>query len=172
MVTATIRLRSASLLAVGLALAALSGCAGGEAVSTSALASAKAKWERAGVRDYDLEWATSGLSRSHYIVEVRDAKVRTIETVAPDGRRYEVKPAQPSYYSVEGLFLTIAEELAQRDMPSPFGQPKGANTVLLFTPDPTYGYPRSYRRDVAGAPMPLAIDVIRFSPVGAMKPAS
>ena len=173
MSNATTHPRTAVTLLVGLALAgsAFPGCAGGEPVSSRSLDAARAKWERAGVRDYDLEWGSSGLNPSHYVVAVRDAKVRTVESVAPDGRRYEVKPAEPRFYSVEGLFLTLAEELAQLDAPTPFGQPKGSSTVLRFSPDPTYGYPDRYRRDVVGAPMSLAIDVIRFTPVAARKPA-
>jgi hypothetical protein len=60
--------------------------------------------------------------------------------------------------------MIIDEELAQLDTRAPFGQPKGTKAVLRFAPDPELGYPRSYRRDVLGTPLALAIDVIRLEP--------
>ncbi|MCA1684490.1 MAG: hypothetical protein LC745_00590, partial [Planctomycetia bacterium] len=96
---------------------------------------------------------------------VRRGRVESVETVGPDGRRFPVKPAEPKYYGVDGLFLTIADDLAQLDQPAPFGQPRGSKAVLRFSTDARYGYPRHYRRDVLGAPAALAIDVVRFTPV-------
>ena len=75
-----------------------------------------------------------------------------------------MRPAEPEYYGIDGLFLTIEEELAQLQTATPFGQAKGTKAVLRFTPDPQLGYPRSYRRDVLGTPQVLAIDVTRFDP--------
>jgi hypothetical protein len=151
------------LLGASLA-AALWGCDRGETVTPQAIDAARARWEKAGVRDYELEWASSGLSNAHYVVAVRDGRVASIQSVAADGHRREVKTAEPRYYGVDGLFLTIRNELAQLDQPRPFGQPKGTQAVLRFNPDPQFGYPHSYRRDVLGAPMALAIDVLRFTP--------
>jgi hypothetical protein len=37
---------------------------------------------------------------------------------------------------------------------------------MRFTPDPKLGYPRSYRRNVLGTSLELAIDVIRLIPEG------
>jgi hypothetical protein len=163
------------LLATGLTLTLtllLVGCAGGVVVTTPSVAEARRVWERANISDYDIEWTSAGPSRAHYAVEVRDGQVQTVASVSPDGRRFPLKPAEPRFYGVEGLFLIIADELAQLDMPTPFGRPKGTRTVLRFSPDPTYGFPRSYRRDVVGAPSSLAIDVVRFEPVGgAREPA-
>jgi hypothetical protein len=133
-------------------------------VSASSLRQARQRWEKAGVSDYDLEWTSSGPSRSHFVVAVRGGRVTSVEMVGPDGARHEVKPAKPEYYGVDGLFLTIADELKQLDADRPFDRPKGTTAVLRFDPDPTYGYPRRYRRDVVGAPLPVAIDVVRFTP--------
>jgi len=149
---------------LGSALAAVGGCAGGDDVTPRNLREARIRWEKAGVRDYDLEWASTGPRNARYVVAVRGGRVESVETVAPDGRRYAVKPAEPRYYGVDGLFLTIADDLAQLDQPRPFNQPRGTKAVLRFTPDPRYGYPRRYRRDVLGAPAALAIDVVRFAP--------
>lgn len=145
-----------------LALAA-PGC-GGEPVTRESLAKARQRWAQAGVKNYNLEWTTSGKTRAFYRVTVRDGEVRSVEQVLPDGRVITLHPGQPKYFGVDGLFLTIAEEYAMLRTDRPFGQPKGTKAVLLFTLDPKYGYPRSYRRDLVGAPLPVAIDVVSFTP--------
>jgi hypothetical protein len=142
---------------------ALAGC-GGEDVTQQSLARARQRWERAAIRNYDLEWTSHGLSRGHYVVTVRDGQVRSITSLLPNGRSLAVHPAEPKFYGVEGLFLILGDELAQLRTDTPFGQPKGTKAVLRFTPDPEFGYPRRYRRDVLGTPLALAIDVIRFRP--------
>ncbi len=140
------------------------GCAGGEDVTAKSLEQARRLWSRAGIEDYDLEWESSGLNQAHYRVTVRGGRVRTVVMVQPDGQLTEVHPAEPKFYSVEGLFITLAEELAQLKGPTPFGRPKGTKAILRFTPDAKLGYPRSYRRDVVGASRGVAIDVVRFVP--------
>jgi Family of unknown function (DUF6174) len=146
------------------AISTLAGCGGGEDVTKGSIAEARRRWEHASIRDYDLEWTSTGLSRAHYVVEVRGGKVRSIESILPDGKSMEVHPAEPRFYGVEGLFMVIADELAQLRTETPFGQPKGTKVVLRFTPDPKLGYPLRYRRDVLGTPLALAIDVIRMRP--------
>jgi hypothetical protein len=140
------------------------GCGRDETVTAESLAKARGVWEKAAIRDYDLEWTSTGTGLSRYRVTVRGGKVRTIEMVQPDGRITPAHPAEPRFYGVDGLFLTIADELAQLDTATPFGQPKGTKAILRFTPDPKLGYPRNYRRDVIGSRMAQAIDVIRFVP--------
>jgi hypothetical protein len=131
-------------------------------VTQQSLAAAKAKWVAVGVHDYDLEWTAIGANRAHYYVTVRGGQVRKVESIAPDGKRYEVHPAETRFYGVDGLFVTIADEMAQLQTDKPFGQAKGTKVVMRFTPDRTLGYPRSYRRDVLGTSQGLAIDVIRL----------
>ncbi len=142
----------------------LAGCGGGENVTPQTLRAAQTRWQQAGIRDYDLEWTSSGLTRGHFFVAVRDGKVRTIESLQPNGTRTVQHPPEPRFYGVDGLFLTIAEELATLDTDRPFGQPKGTQAVLRFSPDPKLGYPRSYHRDVIGVHLGLAISVIQLTP--------
>jgi Family of unknown function (DUF6174) len=146
------------------ALLALAGCGGGEDVTARSIAEARRRWEQAGIRDYDLEWSSTGLSSAHYVVTVRGGQVESIESILPDGKSMRVRTGEPKYYGVEGLFMIIGDELAQLRTRAPFGQPKGTKAVLRFTPDPKLGYPLRYRRDVLGTPLALAIDVIRFRP--------
>ncbi len=148
---------------------ALAGCAGGEDVSTRSIANARRTWEAARVRNYDLEWTSSGARDGHYLVTVRGGQVLSIKSIVRDrrtgeAREVEARPGDKSYYGVEGLFKVLEEERAQLDQPEPFGRPRGASTLLRFTPDPKFGYPSRYRRDVAGSPRGLAIDVVRFVP--------
>jgi hypothetical protein len=145
-------------------LPALAGCGRGENVTVESIARAKQTWTQAGIRDYDLDWTSAGRNNAYYHVTVRGGVVRSIEQILTDGRSIEMHPAQPKYFGVDGLFLTIAEELAQLKTERPFGQAKGSKAVLRFSVDPKYGYPRSYRRDVVGSFLPVAIDVVRFNP--------
>ena len=122
----------------------------GQTVTPEALAAARKTWETAGIKDYDLEWMASGKMTAHYYVTIRGGKVLKIESMVPDGRRFEVHPAEPRFYSVEGLFTTIADELAQLKEPQPFGQPQGTKVVMRFTPDPKLGYPGRVPSERAG----------------------
>lgn len=161
----------ASLLAIAF-LCLFARCSSGEPVTPQALAAAKKVWTNANLRDYDLEWRASGQNSAHYYVTVRGGDVRKIESVAPDGQKFEVHPAEPRFYGVDGLFTTIADELAQLETARPFGQPEGTKVVMRFTADPQLGYPRSYRRDVLGTSQGLAIDVLRLVPAGSGLPAA
>lgn len=160
----SMRGKSASRLVLMGLLLAIVGCAGGEPVTGASLASARQLWDRARVRDYDLEWTSRGQSQAHYRVEVRGGEVRSVEMLQPNGQVTQAHPGNPRFYGVEGLFLTIEEDLAQLRQPAPFGQPKGTRVVLRFSPDPKLGYPRRYRRDVLGTSQAVAIDVVRFVP--------
>ena len=166
--------RRSSSIRAGLAWLGLVaiGCAGGEPLTTDAIDRARQTWERAGLRDYDLEWTSSGQTRGHYRVTVRGARVTRIDSILPDGRAIEVHPARADLYGVDGLFVVLEDELAQLGADAPFGQPKGTSAVLRFTPDPDLGYPRSYHRDVVGAPRGLAIDVIRLDRASPLGPSS
>ena len=156
------------LVVMGMALAQ-AGCGGAEA-TPQAVERARGLWDAAGVRDYDLEWMSTGPGRPHYQVTVRAGQVRAIGMIQPNGQVVPAKPAETRYYGMEGLFLIIRDDLEQLKKATPFGQPKGTRVVLRFTSDPKYGYPRSYRRDVLGSPLALGFDVIRFLPDPPRKP--
>jgi len=146
------------------------GCRSGQDVTPEAIEQAKRLWKEAGIRDYELEldW-TTGPDNSHYIVSVKDGEVRQIESALTDGRRIELHPGLPRYYSVDGLFLTIADELALLKTDRPFGQPPGTKVVMRFKADPKLGYPLWYRRDVLGTSQSISIDVIKLVPTTSSK---
>jgi hypothetical protein len=149
-------------MALPIVCASLCGCGGGEPVTQSSLAQAKRTWQRAGIRDYDLEWTTSGVRASHYRVFVRSGKVKRIYSVLPGGHEKEMHPAEPGLYGVDGLLQIIEEELAQAKSAAPFGQPNGTRVLLRLTLDPNLGYPKAYRRDLPGTAQGVAIDVVRL----------
>ena len=145
-------------------IAAASGCAGGQEATPDAIKQARDLWTKADIRDYELDWTVTGAQNNHYFVTVHDGKVGTVESVRPDGQRFALKPAETRFYSVDGLFLTIADELAQLKTDHPFGQPAGTKVVMRFKPDPALGYPHWYRRDVMGTSLAIAIDVVKLVP--------
>ena len=147
--------------------AALAGCSGGEVVTADSLATAKAAWARAEVRDYQLEWKVSGSNNAHYMVTVRGGEVALIVMQTPKGEWITAHPAESKAYSVDGLFTTIANEMAQLKSDRPFGQPPGAKVVMRARFDPALGYPHSYHRDVLGTVQGIAIDVIKLTPAAA-----
>jgi len=152
-------IRRARLVLPALVIA-IAGCGGGQVVTPEAIRAAKQVWTRSGLRDYDLDWSVSGPNNAHYLVTVRDAEVRTIESIRPDGSKVPLHPVEMRMYSVDGLFRTIDEELAVCSKNEhPFGQPKGTKVVMRFLPDAKLGYPRWYHRDVLGSPISVAIDV-------------
>ncbi len=165
--TAIRGLRTITLLGIFATCAAISGCSRGEAPTPESLEQAKALWTKAGVRNYDLEWTVTGAQNNHYLVTVRDGDVRKVESIRPDNKRFALKPADTRFYSVDGLFLTIADELAQLKSDHPFDQPKGTTVVMRFKPDAKLGYPHWYRRDVMGTSLSIAIDVVKLTPEGA-----
>jgi hypothetical protein len=145
-------------------LGAESGCGGGQEATPEAIEEARQLWKKAGIRDYELDWTVTGAQNNHYYVTVNGGEVRKVESVRPDGQRFALKPADTRFYSVDGLFLTIADELAQLKTDLPFSQPQGTKIVMRFKPDPKLGYPHWYRRDVMGTSLAIAIDVVKLVP--------
>lgn len=137
----------------------------GDPVRPERLDADAARWAAAGIRDYDLVWqSVSTRNRSSYKVYVRDGEVRAVRLVRPDGKAVALKPADVHFYSVDGLFRTIREELAQSREPRPFGQPPGTTVVLTMRSDDKLGYPTLYRRDIFGVEDRMGIDVIELTP--------
>ena len=158
------RFRFFATLGILAVVGAASGCGRGQEVTPEAITQAKQLWTKAGIRDYDLEWTVAGAQSNRYDVTVRGGEVRKVESIQPDGTRMTTKIADTRYYSVDGLFLTIANELAQLKTDHPFDRPKGTKVIMRFKPDPKLGYPQWYRRDVMGTSLSIAIDVVKLVP--------
>ena len=159
------KLRARPLLWPGIIFACLAsgGCSGGQDVSADGIKAARELWSKAGIRDYELEYTTAP-ANGHFLVTVHDGEVKKVESIQPGGTRVEMHPGAPRYYSVNGLFVTIADELAQLEKPNPFEQPKGTRILMKFKTNPELGYPEWYRRDIMGASQSARIDVIKLTP--------
>jgi hypothetical protein len=147
--------------------AATIGCAGGQEPTSESIDQTKQLWAKSGIRNYELEWTVTGPTNAHYFVTVRHGEVRAVELVQPDESKVTLHPSDTRFYSVDGLFLTIANELAQLETDQPFGQPKGTRVAMRFKSDPKLGYPLWYHRDVMGTSQSIKIDVIQFTPEAA-----
>jgi Family of unknown function (DUF6174) len=158
------RIRPFAMLGLLAIVVATCGCSGGQEVTPTAIEQARQLWANSGIRDYELDWTASGAQNNHFYVTVAGGKVHKVESVRSDGQRFALKPADTRFYSVDGLFLTIADELAQLKTDHPFGKPAGTKIVMRFKPDPKLGYPQWYRRDVMGTSLALAIDVVKLVP--------
>ena len=163
-----VRWRCHARLGIPVLLLATVGCGGGREVTPDAVQAARQLWMRAGIRDYNLDWSVSGRNNARYSVAVRDGEVRKVEMVRPDGAKVALHPEKKQFFGVDGLFLTMDEELAVCSRQErPFDQPKGTKVIMKFQPDQKLGYPRWYHRDVLGTPASMAIDVNAMTPVPA-----
>jgi len=143
------------------------GCAGGQQVTPETLEAARTLWKQAGIMNYDLEWAVTGPNNAHYFVTVQGGKVRKLELIQSNGDRTERRSFEPRFFGVDGLFLTMADDLAHCGADNPFGQPRNTKVVMRFSPDSKLGYPRWYRRDIMGTTQGMKIDVIKLNPTTA-----
>jgi hypothetical protein len=159
--------RRTACLGVLVACTAAAGCSGGQAVTAENLDAARQLWAKAGIHDYDLEYTTAP-ANGHFLVTVRNSEVKKVEGIGPGGERNELRPAEPRYYSVDGIFTTIADELLQLKKPNPFDQPTGTTIVLKFKTNPQLGYPEWWRRDIMGGTNRSArIDIVQLTPIPA-----
>lgn len=152
--------------AFALAIMLVPGCGEtGDPVNPERIERDAARWAAAGIRDYDLTWQSiSSRNQSIYKVFVRGDEVKAVRLIRPDGKAVALKPADTNFYSVEGLFRTLREELAQSQETRPFGQPPGTTVILTMRSDERLGYPTLYRRDIFGVEDRMGIDVIELNP--------
>ena len=134
-----------------------------EPVTRERLARARASWDAAGITSYDLRFRTSGARNGTYHVEVRDGQAVRIIL---DGRL--ANPAEKDFYTVEGLFRTIEEELELFENPPENAVPAGTQVWLRMRCDPHLGYPVRFIRQVPGANLGEQIHVLSVVPVQRM----
>jgi hypothetical protein len=152
---------------LGIALALVAGLAVGLLVLRSgaapelteaALADARQRWNTAGPASYRIELEMRGALSDHRQIEVRDGRVVAMTV---DGR-----PASESawrYWSVEGLFDSMAEELENARHPPPgLGIADGSQLVLRAAFDPGLGYPTRFLRHLLGRQCGTEREVVGF----------
>lgn len=143
------------LVLVGLVAAAVTGCGQGQELTGASLDEARAKWQEAAVKGYDLEWVSRGKQAGHYLVYVRDGQMKQVRSVQPDGRELLLEPEQWSH-DVEALFQLLGKELSA----------KAGTQPVRFKADGRLGYPSWIRGEAA---LGLSIDVIRLDDTPALK---
>jgi len=112
----------------------------GEPLTEERLAAAEALWKEKGPKSYALDIDVRGL---HHHLEVKDGKVVSMTTDGKDAdkRFYD-------YWSVEGMFQQLSEELSNLQHPETFGVTDPSEVTLLAKFDPRTGYPARFLRHV------------------------
>jgi hypothetical protein len=124
------------------------------------LEAARATWEQAGPRSYDLDLEIQGERPGPVHVEVRGGEVTevTINGRAPS-------PHTRHTWTVEGQFHTLEQELLLAEDPVHQMQIKiGASLRLRCEFDAKYGFPRAYQRTVSGGGPDVFWRVTSFIP--------
>jgi hypothetical protein len=115
----------------------------GEPLTAERLAAARALWARNGPKYYVLD---IDVRDAHHHVEVKDGKVVSMTT---DGRKAEERLWK--YWSVEGMFQSLSEELSNLQHPeAPFGVKDPGEVTLRAAFDAKTGYPARFLRYVQG----------------------
>ena len=125
-------------------------------LTQEALAQARQRWRNAGIHSYR---ATYRMHGSLYEVEVRGGLVAAINV---NGQTPSI--AQPSAYSIDGLFDTLQTELENiADSSNPLGTDPG-NVVARVRFDDRLGYPQRYIRGGAGLSRGSTLEMLEFHP--------
>lgn len=132
----------------------------GDPLTEKALAAARKRWAEHGPSDYTLEIDRGGAQQDHCHIEVKGGVVTSMTVDGePVGERVRTQ------WSVEGIFVFLAEELANREHPdAAFGVSDPDEVVLRASFDPEYGYPRRFLRHVIGQRQSVEWDIVEFSP--------
>ena len=128
-------------------------------VTRELLANARDQWAAANLSDYDMEIDVSGAQTGRYHVVVRGGK---LSQITRDGRPAD--PAEGEYWTVEGLFRTIEEELDLIDHPASGAFSDQRQAWLRIGCHPTLGYPLRYIRQVPGTSLGVQIRVRSLKP--------
>ncbi|HTU23951.1 MAG TPA: DUF6174 domain-containing protein [Pirellulales bacterium] len=120
------------------------------------------RWDERGPKNYNLDVAVTGNRPSQIHVEVRDAQAVHL---VRDGREPQQRRTW-YYWTVPGMLDTVGLELEKvDDAAAGFSAPPGSQVILRAEFDPTYGYPASYSRVVAGQNLDMGWTVTRFEVV-------
>jgi hypothetical protein len=113
----------------------------GEPLTPERLAAARALWQEKGPKSYVID---VDVRDAHHRVEVRGGKVVSMTT---DGK--EAEQRLHGYWTVEGMFQSLSEELSNLRRPEgPFGVSDPAEVTLRAAFDGRFGYPARFLRHV------------------------
>lgn len=129
----------------------------GEPLTQERLAEARARWKERGPKSYALDVEARG-ARHH--IEVKDGAVVAMTT---DGN--EVAAAAREYWSVEGMFRFLSEEISNlKRAEAAYGVSDPDDVVLRARFDGRYGYPSRFLRHVTGRTRSEGWQVRSFEP--------
>lgn len=160
--TRSIRLR-ATWIVLGLGIGAVVGWVAvsgrpARALTAERLAEGQRAWRQHGPSDYTLELEMGGTIHDRRVIEVRDGRVVHMTTSGA-----EVPPAAWQYWTVEGMFDFLAQELSNAARPErTYGVSDPAAVVLRARFDPELGYPVYFLRHVMGQRLSTEWRVVDF----------
>lgn len=124
-------------------------------LTSEKLNAARARWEQAGIRDYDLEVHVSGRTEARYRLQVRDGRT---DRVSCNDQEYSKQKAD-EFWSVTGLFDVLQTDL-END-----AQPNAARVYTRVEFDPVDGHLVHYvRQSLSGPRQDLTIETT-FKPL-------
>lgn len=130
------------------------------ALSAESLAAARARWEAEGPASYTLELQMAGSLEDRRLIEVRDDRVVAMRI----GER-DASPESWEYWSVDGLFDFLEQELANAaNPPAELGVTDPSQIVLRARFDRRWGIPTHFLRHLLGRQQSIEWMVVRFEP--------
>jgi hypothetical protein len=118
-------------------------------VTRERLEGARALWSRAQVKNYDMDLETRGAQSGRYHVEVRDGHLAGITR-----NGVTADPAAGEYWTVDGLFQVIEEELDAAEQPDNAAFGPRSQVWLRARFDSRLGFPIRFVREVKPATGP------------------
>jgi hypothetical protein len=118
----------------------------GDPLTPERLAAARARWAERAPKDYALDVRVRGAQRGDYLIEVRGGEVTAMTS---GGAPVEARARD--YWTVDGMFRFLADELSNRDRAATlYGVPGPDDVILRAAFDPATGYPVRFLRHVLG----------------------
>ena len=130
----------------------------GEELTREGLAAARAVWKGRQIFNYRLTVDIEGAQHGLHEITVRDGSVVSMTTEGA-----AVPRAVWEYWTVEGMFRFLEDELAAREDPEPVhGVQDPGHVVLRARFDPDRGYPRTFFRHVMGRGAAIRWEIRQF----------
>ncbi len=116
------------------------------------------KWQRAGVRSYELVATVSGAQRGEYRIRVVDGEIMSATF---DGKPLDKSRA--AYWTVPGLFGMLEREL--RNASGRGTWPAGVSVQIYGSFDRETGRPIWWQRVVSGGRGTVTVQIVEFRPL-------
>jgi len=131
-----------------------------EPFTADQLKTARLHWSKVGPKNYEMDVIVSGVQRGHHHIVVENGKVVKMST---NGE--QVNPSAWGYWSIEGMFEFLEQELSHAERPNlAYGVSDPSEVFLTAQFDPIYGYPQRFLRQVFGKNFTIEWNVQDFQP--------